>query len=141
MAHRLISGLCKSNREERQTLQKGTGIANLRLIVERGSYGRSPDRFFFFFSKFLSFCDKKGLEKNSENIFEEIEKISREILEREKNFKKNFRQIKKFQEKNWERWKKFWRDRKKINEKKFVQKSIEKNYIKKIEVENFLFRL
>ena len=42
---------------------------------------------------------KKGLEKNSEIFFGEIEKISRGILEREKNFKKNFRQIKKFQEK------------------------------------------
>ena len=65
-----------------------------------GSLHRSSDRFFFsFFSKFLSFCDKKGLEKNSEIFFGEIEKISRGILEREKNFKKNFRQIKKFQEK------------------------------------------
>jgi hypothetical protein len=38
----------------------------------------------------LSFCDKKNLEKNSENIFGEIEKISRGILEREKKIQKKF---------------------------------------------------
>ena len=59
-------------------------LANLRLTVERAPYGRSPDRFFSFFSKFFRFVIKKGLEKNVENIFEEIEKISRGILEREK---------------------------------------------------------
>ena len=63
-------------------------LLSLGLTVVSGSL-RSISRPFF--SKFLSFCDKKGLEKNSENIFGEIEKISRGILEREKKFKKKFR--------------------------------------------------
>jgi len=60
------------------------GLANLRLTVERGSL-QSISRPFF--SKFLSFCNKKRFRKKFRKHFGEIEKISREILEREKNFK------------------------------------------------------
>ena len=67
--------------------------------VRTAPYSRSSDIFLSFLVSFCHFVIKKGLEKNSENFFGEIEKISRGILEREKNFKKNFRQIKKFQEK------------------------------------------
>jgi len=43
-----------------------------------------------FFYKSLSFCDKKSLEKNSENIFGEIEKISMGSLGGEKKFQEKF---------------------------------------------------
>ena len=61
-------------------------LLSLGLTVVSGSL-RSISRPFF--SKFLSFCDKKGLEKNSENIFGEIEKnFKGNFREREKNSRK-----------------------------------------------------
>jgi len=38
----------------------------------------------------LSFCDKKDSEKKTENIFGEIKKNSKAILEREKKNQENF---------------------------------------------------